>query len=212
MDLKEIVSGKRVVKIGEEVLVLYKPSGEILEEAEIINAIKLEELLQKGLPSRLTIDFRIQKELAEIDIDVEVIDEQRVELTKRINDFAVNFPEIRQKDLLQNEPLFNGLVKKMSDKFSDEEVLVLSQIAIIDKVRAERYSQTAESFASIYKTKFILAHCVFDSDQERKFESIEELANYEDRDFLFILLEEWDKFLNDIPSDRWVEMPKLGKT
>lgn len=211
MNLKEIVSGKRVVMIGEEILVLLKPSGEIVEEAEIINAIKLEELLKKGVPSRLTIDARIKKELAEMDIDVEVIYEQRVNLTKRINEFVVNFPEIKEKNLLQNEALFNGLVKKMSDKFSEEEVLELSQMAIIDHVRAERYSQTAESFANIYKTKFFLVNCVFDSDQERKFETIEELANYEDRDFLFILLEEWDKFLNDIPSDRLVELPKLGK-
>lgn len=212
MDLKEIVSGKRVVKIDEEIIVLNKPSGALIEEAEIVYAIKLEELLQKGVPSRLTVDLRIKKELAAMDIDIDSITEQRSELMKRTNDFVVKYPEIKQKDLLQNEVLFNGIVRQMSKRFSEKEVDILAKSATIDQVRNERYSQTAESLAHIQKTKFLLAKCILDSHQERKFDLVDDLTNYEDRDFLFILLEEWDKFLNDIPSDRLVEMPKLGKT
>lgn len=209
--LTEIITSKRVISIGEEILILQKPTGEIAEEADILYATKLEEYLQKGVPSRLTVNTRIKAELLEMGIDMEGTEKKRSELMRRVNDFYVKSPELKNRDLLSNVSLFETLVKKLSSHFTTKEVETLAQGAIIDSVRSERYTQTAESFANIQKTKFLISKCILDREQKTMF-SVDELTNMTDQEFMMQVLIEWDRFMNDIPSDRVVTLPDLGKT
>lgn len=211
MNLNEIVTGIRVVNVGDEILILNKPVGEVAEEAEILYSIKLEELLKRGVPSKATIEMRINQELKEMGIDVTYMDERWTVLSQKINKFVINYPELKDVDLLNKPQIFNELVQKISEQFSQEETEELAQAALITKVRAERHSQTAESFAYIYKTKFLLTKCVLDSKKNNRFKTLEELSNIQDQSFLLLLIEEWDKFIQDIPSDQVTKLPTLGK-